>query len=170
VTADARWMIRALNQDDLPLYRPLRLEALRAHPDAFGSSLEEERDSDLSHLIGDRPNLTLGGFVDDGLVGTAGLFVSPKVKQRHKGHVFGVYVNPAWRRTGLAVALLDRLISEARANELVVLTLSVTIGNEAARRLYLRAGFFSYGTEPAGRMIGSELLDEELMALRLDRH
>ncbi|MDB5398139.1 MAG: hypothetical protein QOD93_7532 [Acetobacteraceae bacterium] len=160
-------MIRPLRQRDLPLYRPLRLEALLRHPEAFGSSFEEEQGSDLSHLIGDPPNVTLGGFVDGVMVGTAGLVVSPRLKQRHKGHVVGVYVAPAWRRTGLARALLDHLVADARKSGLILLTLSVTVGNTAARRLYLHAGFTVYGVEPLSLRVGSDPLDEELMALRL---
>lgn len=95
--------------------------------------------------------------------------MSPKLKQRHKGHVVGVYVVPYWRRTGLARALVDRLITEACANGLLSLTLSVTVGNDAARQLYRNAGFVPYGTEPGGLMIGSKLVDEELMALTLGR-
>jgi len=165
LTSDLPWLIRPLRQDDLPLYHPLRLEALRCHPEAYGSSFEEEQASDLSHMIGNRPNVTLGAFVDDALVGTAGLIVSQKLKQRHKGHVVGVYVAPAWRRTGLAQALTERLIDEARSARLVALMLSVTVGNEAARRLYLNAGFVPYGIEPRSLMIGSDLMDTELMAL-----
>jgi ribosomal protein S18 acetylase RimI-like enzyme len=159
-----------LRQNDLPLFQTLRLQGLREHPEAFGSSLEEEQGRDLSYMIGEKPNVTLGGFVADALVGTAALVVPVKLKQRHKGHVVGVYVAPAWRGTGLARALTARLIAEARANQLILLTLSVTVGNEAARRLYLDAGFVPYGIEPASLMIGSDLLDAELMALYLDRH
>jgi ribosomal protein S18 acetylase RimI-like enzyme len=159
-----------LRQTDLPLYRTLRLQGLREHPDAFGSSVEEEQGRDLSYMIGEKPNVTLGGFVEDALVGTAALVVPAKLKQRHKGHVVGVYVAPAWRGTGLARALTARLIAEARASGLVLLTLSVIIGNEAARRLYLHAGFVPYGVEPASLMIGSDLLDAELMALYLVKH
>jgi ribosomal protein S18 acetylase RimI-like enzyme len=106
--------------------------------------------------------------VDGALVATAAVVVSPKLKQRHKGHVVGVYVAPPWPGTGLARALTIRLIEEARANGLLGLTLSVTTGNEAARRLYLSAGFVPYGTEPASLMIGNKLLDTELMALFLN--
>jgi ribosomal protein S18 acetylase RimI-like enzyme len=160
-------LIRPLRQRDLPLYRPLRLEALLRHPEAFGSSFEEEQGSDLSHLIGDPPNVTWGGFVDGVMVGTAGLVVSPRLKQRHKGHVVGVYVAPPWRRTGLARALLDHLVADARKSGLILLTLSVTVGNTAARRLYLHAGFNVYGVEPLSLRVGPDLLDEDLMALRL---
>lgn len=152
-----------MRQDDLPLYRPLRLEALRRHPGAFGSAFEEEQDGDLAHLIGAPPNLTVGGFVSGALVGSAGFVVSPKRKQQHKGHVVGVYIDPAWRRSGLARALLDGLIDRARTQGLVVLTLSVTVGNTAARRLYLGAGFTVYGIEPLSLHVGADFLDEELM-------
>jgi ribosomal protein S18 acetylase RimI-like enzyme len=156
-----------LRQSDLPLFRPVRLEALRQHPEAFGSSFEEEQASDLARMIGEPPSLTVGGFVDDVLVGITGLVVSPRVKQRHKGHVVSVYVTPPFRRTGLARGLLDRVIQEARANGLVQLTLSVTVGNVPARMLYLCAGFTVCGVEPLSLRVGAEFLDEELMALRL---
>lgn len=156
-----------MQQCDLPLYRPLRLEALRLHPEAFGSSLEEEQDSDLSRMIGRAPSVTLGGLVDGDLVGIAAIVVPAKIKLRHKGHVVGVYVAQPWRRTGLAAALLDCLVTDARANGLITLTLSVTTGNIAARQLYLRRGFETYGVEPLGLRIETGFLDEELMVLRL---
>jgi ribosomal protein S18 acetylase RimI-like enzyme len=95
--------------------------------------------------------------------------VSGKRKQRHKGHVVGVYAADPWRRAGLGRALLDRLIQEARADGLMLLTLSVTVGNAEAMRLYGRAGFTVYGVEPLSLRVGDTFLDEELMALRLDR-
>ena len=121
----------------------------------------------MTRMIGERPNVTLGGFIDGTLAGSIGLIVSPRLKQRHKGHVVAVYVVASWRRTGLARALLDRLIAEARGSGLIQLTLSVTLGNEAARRLYIAAGFSVCGVEPLSLRVGSDLLDEELMVLRL---
>jgi ribosomal protein S18 acetylase RimI-like enzyme len=120
-------------------------------------------------MIGAPPNVTLGGFVAGTLVGTAALVVPPRLKQRHKGHIVGVYIAPPWRRTGLARGLIDGLIQAACAQGLVLLTLSVTVGNIAAQRLYLRAGFVVYGVEPLSMRVGTEFLDEELMALRLNQ-
>ena len=147
----------------------MRLEALRRHPSAFGVAFEEEQAGDLGRLIGEAPSVTLGGFVGAALVGSVGMVVSERVKQRHKAHVVGVYVDPAWRRAGLARALLDGLIEQARGQGLVLLTLSVTVGNAAARGLYVGAGFSVYGVEPRSLRVGDDFLDEELMALRLDR-
>ncbi len=166
------WVIRRLTQDDLPAYRPVRLAALRDHPEAFGSSFEEEQGcaprADMARLIAGPPGITLGGFVAGRLVGTASLMVSPRIKQLHKGHVSAVYVAPEWRGSGLARGLLDGIVAYARTGGLISLTLSVSIGNEPARRLYVRAGFRGYGVEPRSLRIGATLVDEELMALALD--
>lgn len=40
--------IRKLTPEDAALYRTIRLEALRSHPEAFGSSYEEELEYPLS--------------------------------------------------------------------------------------------------------------------------
>ncbi|WP_428491363.1 N-acetyltransferase family protein [Rhodopila sp.] len=158
-----------MRPQDLPLLRPLRLEALRRHPSAFGVAFEEEQADDPGRLIGEPPSVTLGGFGGGVLVGSASMVVSQRVKQRHKGHVVAFYVAPAWRRAGLARALLDALVEQARAQGLVLLTLSVTLGNAAARGLYSGAGFSAYGVEPMSLRVGDEFVDAELMALRLDR-
>jgi ribosomal protein S18 acetylase RimI-like enzyme len=157
-----------LRPEDVPLYRTLRLEALQAHPTAFGADTEEDRAGDLSRMIGRPPAVTLGGFVGGVLAGSAGLIVSDRLKQRHKGQVVGVYVMPARRRTGLARAMIDGLIAHGRAAGLVMLTLSVTADNQAAQRLYRAAGFTVYGREPRSLRVGEAFFDEDLMALALD--
>lgn len=171
MTARPRWRIRTLTQADLPAFRPLRLAALRDHPEAFGTSLEEEQGdepgNDVARLIGEPPSVTLGGFVEDRLVASACLLVSPRIKQRHKGHVSAVYVAPEWRGTGLGHGLVRDIVAHARSSGLMTLTLSVTVGNAPARQLYSRAGFQSYGVEPRSLRVGADLLDEELMVLPL---
>jgi ribosomal protein S18 acetylase RimI-like enzyme len=162
------YSIRALGLDDLPLYRTLRLAALRDHPEAFGADYQEEQEADLARMIGTPPSVMLGGFVGNDLVGSAGIAVSPRVKQRHKGQVSAVYVVPAWRGTGLARALIDALIAYARVRGLAVLTLSVTVGNRAATRLYQDAGFSRYGQEPRILCVDGMFYDADLMAMLLD--
>jgi ribosomal protein S18 acetylase RimI-like enzyme len=155
---------------DVNAYRRIRLDALCRHPDVFGSSYEEE--SQLNHaefvrMIESPPGCTLGGFAGSDLVGIAGLYVSSKKKQRHKGCVVGVYVLPEHRRFGLAERLLTELIAEGRRARLRVIELAVTVGNEPARQLYVRLGFQTYGIERFALEIGQDYLDEELMALVL---
>ncbi|WP_059170388.1 GNAT family N-acetyltransferase [Bacillus sp. FJAT-27445] len=66
--------IKKLTEKDAELYRNIRLEALRAHPEAFGSSYEEELEYPLS-LFEERfkngPAVTLGAFVEGELAVTS---------------------------------------------------------------------------------------------------
>lgn len=101
-------------------------------------------------------------------MGIAGLYVPHRLKQRHKGLINGVYVAPDYRKAGVARALIEALVHEARAVSLRILQLSVTMGNEPARRLYAGLGFETYGIEYQGLLVGDRYLDEELMALSLD--
>lgn len=169
----AGWQVRRLVEADAPVYRALRLAGLAAHPQAFGSSWEEEAAYDdtvwRQRVAPPPPNVSLGGFVDGRLAGIAGIIVSPRLKQQHKGTVVGVYVEPAARGSGLSRGLLAFLITEARASGLLLLQLAVSAGNVPARRLYAAHGFRPYGIEPRALRIDGRFVDDELMMLDLDR-
>lgn len=160
--------MRPLTQDDVTIFQPLRLEALRLHPEAFGATVEEELTEGSGRMIGAYPSVTLGGFADDVLVGSAGLQVPARVKQRHRCNLFGIFVTPGWRGRGLARAMLDGLLDHARSAGLRHATLSVTCGNAAARALYRGAGFLTIGVEPDSLVIDGIAHDEERMVLRLN--
>ena len=163
-------MIRRLQQSDAAAYRTVRLDALRLHPEVFGSSYEEESQYPLAEFARfiSPPDTVIGAFAGDRLVGISGIYVSRKLKQQHKGHIVGVYVDAAHRRAGLARKLVEVVIAEARQAQLRLVQLSVTVGNEAARRLYVRMGFQTYGIERRALLVGETYFDEELMALALD--
>ncbi|MBS0638276.1 MAG: GNAT family N-acetyltransferase [Acetobacteraceae bacterium] len=163
----APWLIRSLTQDDVAVFQPLRLEALRLHPEAFGASVEEELMEGSGRMIGAHPSLTLGAFADGVLIGSAGLQVPVRVKQRHRGNLFGIFVTPAWRGRGVGRAMLEGLLAHARDAGLRHVTLSVTSGNAAARALYRHSGFLTIGVEPDSLVIDGTAYDEERMALRL---
>jgi ribosomal protein S18 acetylase RimI-like enzyme len=160
-------VVRKLDEGDLPAFHLLRLEALRLHPEAFGVSFEEERDEGSARMIGAYPSATFGAFAEGGIVGCAGLLVAARVKRRHHGNLFSVFVTPPWRGRGISRAMLDKVIAHARAAELSHVTLSVTIGNMAARALYRSAGFVSFGVEPDALLIDGVSYDEERMVLRM---
>lgn len=63
--------------------------------------------------------------------------------------------------------LLDAVVAWARASQARLLTLSVTLGNSAATRMYLEAGFVPFG-EPEPLRPRSPLLVQP-MRLRLPR-
>jgi ribosomal-protein-alanine N-acetyltransferase len=56
-------------------------------------------------------------------------------------HINNIAVVPAWRRAGIGGALLARVLQEGRASGAARVLLEVRRSNDAARRLYGRAGF-----------------------------
>jgi RimJ/RimL family protein N-acetyltransferase len=161
--------VRRLETHDVASYRELRLEGLKAHPEAFGSTWEYEADKPASWWA-DRleTNTVFGGWVDGSpLAGVAGFRVQEAVKLRHKGVLWGMYVRSEARGTGLAAALVQRIVWHAQPL-VEEICLKVVASNAAACRLYSTAGFKEYGLERRALKIGSEYYDDVLMTLALN--
>jgi RimJ/RimL family protein N-acetyltransferase len=92
--------------------------------------------------------------------------VNSAAKLRHKGILWGMYVRPQARGSGLAAALVQRVIAHGQTlvEEICV---TVVASNAAAHRLYCTAGFEQYGLERRALKIGDAYYDEVLMALPL---
>jgi ribosomal protein S18 acetylase RimI-like enzyme len=165
------YAIRVLGVADADAYRRVRLDALRLHPEAFGSAHEDEAVLDHAQIV-ERlaaPGFTrFGGFADRDLVGLVGLQIRSGAKEQHKARLFSMYVDAAHRSSGLAQQLIKAVIAGAREAEALVLQLSVSAGNAPAQRLYRRMGFTVYGVERRSLKVGERFHDEELMALDLD--
>lgn len=167
--------VRLLTPADVAQYRPMRLAALRDHPEAYSASFEQEAAMDDAFFIDRLGGATaqafagtFGSFVGTLLVGITGLRQHPAPKMRHGGHVFSVYVDPAHRRGGHAAGLMDAVIAQAGALRLALLTLSVTVGNHHARRFYVARGFVSNGIARRCLHLAGRYYDEEQMQLDLD--
>jgi ribosomal protein S18 acetylase RimI-like enzyme len=163
--------IRRLTPDDAPAYRALRLRGFKEHPEAFTSSYEEEVQKPVAYaaqrLSADSSGRFWGAFVDEVLAGVVGLEYEPRLKNRHKGVVIGMYVAPELARHGIARALLAALLAHAHASPLELLVLTVTQGNDAAQRLYEAAGFQSFGVEPRAIKVDNRYFDKNHMFLDL---
>jgi RimJ/RimL family protein N-acetyltransferase len=152
---------------DAILYRDIRLEALKANPEAFGSSHEFEAAQPLSWFSARLADSSvLGAFRDAELVGIAGLAIQQGQKKAHKGTIWGMYVRPDARGAGIGRRLMEVVIELARHRvELVQLT--VVRDNERARRLYASLGFREYGVEKHALKHNGRYYDEILMAMDL---
>ena len=165
--------IRVLEPRDARAFRDLRLRALREHPEAFGRTPEEMDSADavaerFRRSAGSDADAVLGAFDGDALVGVAGCHRADGAKRRHVAVIWGVYVAPEWRRTGVARRLFLATVAHARTwPGLDALWLDVTTVNAAARALYASCGFESAGLRPRALKVGDRLYDEELMILRL---
>jgi len=162
--------IRRLEADDAAIYRELRLEGLKNHPESFGTAWDDEIDKPDAWWTGLlESNTVFGGWSDGGpLLGVAGFYVLGPAKQRHKGMLWGMYVRLDARGTGLAASLLQRVIEHARPL-VEELRLTVMASNTAAHRLYSAAGFQPYGLERRALKVGDNYYDDLLMALPLRR-
>jgi ribosomal protein S18 acetylase RimI-like enzyme len=174
--ADIPVDIRRLVAADLPAYKQLRDEMLLAHPEAFTSDADEERrkePADYLYRLGlDRHeggHFLLGAWRGDRLVGAVGCERDVRRKGRHIGHVVGMMVRPALRGHGVGGALIDALVGEVRRGDgVAMLTLTVTVGNASAIRLYEARGFVPYGTlVGAIRLPGGRQFDKLHMVLAL---
>ncbi|MFG1858449.1 GNAT family N-acetyltransferase [Actinomadura geliboluensis] len=142
--------IRRLGPADWRTWRDLRLAALRDAPSAFSSSLERELGYDeqrwragMAPERGVKVAARLGG-ADVGIAG--GYVTRPgQAGQPGEAELFGMWVAPAARGTGVADGLVDAVVSWAEQHGLR-LQLWVVTGNIAARRLYGRHGFELTGT------------------------
>ena len=159
--------IRRLTQEDptdAALYRGIRLEALQANPEAFGSTFEVENAQPLS-WFSDRlgGSTVLGAFRNAELVAIAGFAVQQGQKRAHKGILWGMYVRPAARKASVGRRLVEAICNLARQHvELIQLT--VVRDNEQARSLYVRLGFLEYGVEKNALKQDGRYYDEVLMA------
>lgn len=165
--------VRRLVPADAAMYRVFRLRGLAEHPDAFTSSFDEDAkiplDATKRRLAPDGPDAVWGAFVGGELAGVLGLTVERRAKNRHKAHVFGMYVPEEFGRQGIGRALLAHVIATARAvSHVEQLTLTVTRGNDRARGLYAAAGFATFGVEPRAIRVEDRYFDKEHMVLLLD--
>lgn len=167
--------LRRLVEADLPAYKALRDQMLAREPTAFTSDAPTEATKPASSYLDrlglarpDGGQFVIGAWRGDHLVGAIGCERDPRVKVRHVGHVIGTMLLAEERGHGLGRALLDALIAEARgAVGLEMLTLTVTAGNAPAIRLYERAGFVRYGTQPRAIRVDGRDHDKDQMVLTL---
>jgi ribosomal protein S18 acetylase RimI-like enzyme len=139
--------IRRVRTDDWETLRDVRLHALSESPDAFRTTHDQAlardeqwwRDwADVSATCDDQAMYL--AWLDGKGVGIAGVYSGMDGWQ-----VISMWVDPAHRGRGAGGRLLDEAVGFARAHGAGEVLLSVTDGNDVARRLYEQYGFADTG-------------------------
>jgi ribosomal protein S18 acetylase RimI-like enzyme len=161
-TSDAE--IRMLTATDAALFRAVRLEALQQSPEAYGSSFEQESARPLSWFE-ERVSQSdiFGAFAAGELRGIVGFAMQESPKKRHKGLLWGMYVRPAARNSGLGQRLVEAVLRHAAARAVGLVDLTVVSENRPALRLYENLGFVEYGHEKMSLKLNGRYYDEILM-------
>lgn len=166
--------LRRLRTSNASAFREIRSEGLRLHPDAFGASFAEEQSQALERVADRLENgHVMAAVADDAIAGVIGLACSRAEKTRHIGLIWGLYVRPSWRRSGVARRLLEAVISDARQihpqawmSDLRSLRICVEANNRAAIDLYEALGFRAWAVEKQALLVGDHFHDE--IHMRLD--
>jgi ribosomal protein S18 acetylase RimI-like enzyme len=127
--------IRRVRVDEWRAFRALRLRALANAPDAFGATLAdaeaEPDDAWRARIERERSILVAGGGDAPTPEPIAGLY--------------GMWVDPALRGTGVADALVEAVVEWARAAGYPQIGLGVMTTNGRAIAFYRRLGFIEIG-------------------------
>jgi len=166
--------VERLASEHAAAYRALMLEAYAEGSGEFTSTVAEREPLPLAwwraRLGGeeDEPDRVVGAFDEGSLVGAAGLRFERRERTRHRAALYGLFVRPPYRGRGIARALVEAVLAEARAaGGANVVQLTVTETNAAAIRLYEQCGFRSWGVDPFAIRIGDRLLGKRHMWRRI---
>jgi ribosomal protein S18 acetylase RimI-like enzyme len=163
-------LVCKLTEEDGEALWALRLRALTDNPEAFATTYEETLASGRERLLEglhQKEAFYLGAF-EHGLIGIVYFRREEGLKNRHKGRILSMFVQPESRGQGVGKALLQEVI--ARAKQFVgveQLHLTVVTTNTAAHSLYRSTGFEVYGTIQRALKMDEQYWDEVQMVLHL---
>ncbi len=164
--------IRRLTAADARAYRAIRGEALEQAPLAFSASPEDDLARSAEFVVrslADPAQAVFGAFAPE-VVGMVGVYRDRHLKAAHKCHLFGLYVAPARRSSGLGRQLVEEAVAFARSLPGVTqVHAGVTDRAPEASALYRDLGFVAWGVEPAALRVGDEVVSEQHLVLALGR-
>lgn len=153
--------VRVLDESEWSLYREVRLRALAESPGSFTATLAEEADRDeqfwRDRMTGSYRLLAERGQVPQGIVSLGRYEQDPSAAE-----VFGLYVVPDARSTGVAWGLVEAAAALAVQNGYSQLYYWVGTDNPRAIGFAKNFGFRLTGLRRTSRFADQELGAEEI--------
>src|SRR5258708_37589447 len=109
-------LVRKLTEEDGEALWVLRLRALTDNPEAFATTYEETLASGRERLLEglrQEESFYVGAF-EHGLIGMVYFRREEGLKNRHKGRILSMYVQPESRVQGLGKVLLQAVTAQAK--------------------------------------------------------
>lgn len=130
-----------LRSGDAALLAAMNALFAKAFADAASYCAAPPSEAYLDALLGKEHFIALAALAEDAVVGGLVAYELDKFEQeRREIYIYDLAVGEAYRRRGVATALLARLKEIARARDAWVIYVQADYGDEAAIALYARLG------------------------------
>lgn len=143
--------LERISPNNALVFRDVRLRALQDAPTAFSSTHARESaiadDEWIKRSVRWSSDGAIGYIAFDGDYSCGLVACYAHQENPLRGHVISMWVDPAYRRTGVGRMLIDALIEWAGDRKMRELNLMVTSVNESAIRFYQRIGFGKTGNK-----------------------
>ncbi|RWD86692.1 MAG: GNAT family N-acetyltransferase [Mesorhizobium sp.] len=113
----------------------------------FGAEQAQAYWQGIFDSLADGERLLICAYVDDTLVGTVQLYLSPEPNALHRAEVYKLLVHRGFQRQGIGSALMAFIEDEARKRNRSLLLLDTAEGG-ASERLYRRMNWREVGVVP----------------------
>lgn len=161
--------ITELTSEQEDIYKKLILKGLSEDADCFRITPADE-ESEPFPTTGQMDSFTFGAHHKGKLVGVASFKREGenRMKLRHKGLLFKIYVDAEYRQRGIAKQLIQKVISRAKKiDDLEQINLTVIPTNKHAKLLYEKFGFKTYASEEKAVKCDGKYFNEDQMKLML---
>ena len=162
--------VRRARTHEWEALREIRLAALTDSPDAFGSTLAEERDADEARwrgwITGEGWAGDVATFIAEAPGPLLGMATGYRPDDRPTtGWLFAMWVRPERRGEGIGRQLVTAIEEWAASLDIDQLLLHVTDGNDGAVRFYASCGFVGTSDAPEPLREGSHRMTQTMRLL-----
>lgn len=144
---------RVLKPSESRIYRTIRLEALSLNPEAYSSNyeaalLQPRMFFEAAVESGSRMQWVMGAFDGEELIGIFAYSDENSLAVPEAGTLLQMYVRDSYRGQGIGQELTRNILKEVfKFHSVKQVLLEVKVGNEAAKAVYIKAGFVAHALE-----------------------